>query len=148
MAAEWVVGLEQEDKDQKKGNEDNAIETGTANNKKTSKSSKGLKRLTNINFEPTGKDSLKDFLGKYNPKSDKERNLLFTHYLKNTLGIHDVTFDHIYSCYDVLGLPVSINLTQTVRNTSSKTGWIEIKNSKIYETIKGGNQIKTWNKKD
>jgi hypothetical protein len=125
-------------------------ESSTTSIAKTSKSSnsKTPKRLTNINFEPTGKESLKDFVSKYAPKNDKERNLLFTHYLNKTLGVNDVTFDHIYSCYDVLELPVSVNLSQTVRNTSSKTGWIEIKDSKIYETIKGGNQIKTWNKKD
>lgn len=130
----------------KKGNEDNAIET--ASGKKASKPSKTLKRLTNINFQPTGKESLKDFFAKYSPANDYERNLLFVHYLQNTLEINEITFNHLFSCYDDLGLRVPVNLPQTIRNTASKTGWIETNNSILSTTIKGGNQIKAWNKKD
>lgn len=133
----------------KKKNEDSKDVPETI--KKTNKSSstiKNIKRLANLNLEPEGKESLKDFISKYGPKNDKERNLLFTFYMESILALQDVTFDHIYSCYDVLDLAVSLNLSQTVRNTSSKTGWIEIKDSKISTTIKGRNQIKAWNKKD
>jgi len=132
----------------KKANEDNTTENGVVNGKKISKLSKTLKRLTNINFEPIGKESLKDFFTKYTPANDNERNLLFVHYLQNVLEINEITFDHIYSCYDILGLRISENLPQTIRNTASKTGWIETKNSILSVTIKGSNQIKAWNKKD
>ncbi|MNM91712.1 hypothetical protein D3C81_1040180 [compost metagenome] len=132
----------------KKGNEDRAIESGVANGKKASRLSKTLKRLTNINFEPTGKESLKEFFGNYAPKNDYERNLLFVYYLQNILEIKEITFDHIYSCYDILGLRISENLPQTIRNTASSSGWIETKQSILFLTIKGSNQIKAWNKKD
>jgi hypothetical protein len=108
--------------------------------------SKTPKRLSNINFEPTGKESLKDFFAKYTPANDHERNLLFTHYLQNILEISEITFDHIYSCYDLLDLRVSENLPQTIRNTASKTGWVDIKKSKVSIPVKGSNQIKAWNK--
>lgn len=134
----------------KKVNEDNTVATETVNGKKASKSStsKTLKRLNNINFEPAGKESLKDFITKYAPKNDKERNLLFVHYLQSVLEIGEITFDHIYSCYDILDLRISENLPQTIRNTASRTGWIETKNAILSVTIKGNNQIKAWNKKD
>ncbi|MNR61124.1 hypothetical protein D3C85_1827760 [compost metagenome] len=64
------------------------------------------------------------------------------------MEIKEITFDHIYSCYDILGLRISENLPQTIRNTASSSGWIETKQSILFLTIKGSNQIKAWNKKD
>lgn len=132
----------------KKGNEDTAIENKVVNGKKVSKPSKTLKRLTNINFEPTGKESLRDFFARYTSTNDNERNLLFVHYLQNVLEIVEISFEHIYSCYDILELRISENLPQTIRNTASKTGWIETNNSILSVTIKGSNQIKAWDRKD
>jgi hypothetical protein len=132
----------------KKGNEDTAIENKVVNGKKVSKPSRMLKRLNNINFEPTGKESLRDFFSRYTTTNDKERNLLFVHYLQNVLEIVEISFDHIYSCYDILELRISENLPQTIRNTASKTGWIETNNSILSVTIKGSNQIKAWDRKN
>ncbi|MEN0054529.1 MAG: hypothetical protein AAGC65_12730 [Mucilaginibacter sp.] len=115
--------------------------------KKSPTKPKGLKKLNNINFEPDGKESLTNFYEKYQLKTDQERNLLFVYYLNQVLEITEVTFDHIYTCYDILDLKVSENLPQTVRNTSSRTGWIEVKTSTISITIRGSNQIKEWNKR-
>lgn len=133
-------------KSSSKDKQENANSLKNAPAKKSPTGSKTLKRLSNIDFEPTGKENLSTFIGKYSPKNDKERNLLFTFYLQEILKITEITFDHIYTCYDALDLRVSENLTQTVRNTSSKTGWIELKNSIISVTVKGNNQIKSWNK--
>ncbi len=131
-----------------KGKKDNNTdEDKNVTPKRASNGGKGLKRLTNIDFEPSGKESLESFLARYSPKSDQERNLLFVFYLQETLGITEITFNHIYTCYDVLDLRVSENLPQTVRNTASRTGWIEIKSAGIRTTIIGNNQIKAWNKK-
>lgn len=116
--------------------------------KKSSAGGKHLKRLTNINFEPSGKESLNDFISKYTPKNDNERNLLFVFYLREILKLQTITFDHIYTCYDTLNLRISENLPQTVRNTASRTGWIETKNANIMTTVKGNNQIKAWNKQN
>jgi hypothetical protein len=114
---------------------------------KSAASKTTIKRLTTINFEPEGKESLKSFFVKHQPKNDYEKNLLFVFYLQEILKINDITVNHIYSSYDILQLKISENLPQTIRNTSSKTGWIEVKNSKISLTIKGQNQIKAWAKK-
>ena len=134
-------------KSQKTKSEDAKEDTGK-NTKKASGASKNLKRITSLNFEPAGKVSLKDFLNKYSPKSDNERNLLFIHYLQTVLEVKEITFNHLYSCYDVLELRISENLSQTTRNTASRTGWIETHNSLLSTTVKGNNQIKAWSKKN
>lgn len=117
--------------------------------KKASKSGKSLKRLVNIDFAPSGKESLDAFYKKISPSSDFNRNLLFVFYMQEILQIPAITLDHIYTCYDSLNLRISENLTQTVRNTKSRTGWIETEDtSNITVTVKGRNQIKSWSKKD
>ncbi|MCE7067422.1 zinc ribbon domain-containing protein [Dyadobacter sp. CY326] len=132
----------------KKENKGTESENEVVNNKKAHKASRLSKRLSNINFEPEGKVSLKDFFASYTPANDSERNLLFVYYLQGVLEVKEITFDHVYSCYDILGLRISENLPQTIRNTASKTGWIETNNSILAVTVKGSNQIKAWNKKD
>lgn len=130
----------------KKVSKEETKEVKEATNKKPENKPKGLKKLNNINFEPEGKESLNAFYVRYQLKSDQERNLLFVYYLNQILEITEVTFDHIYTCYDILDLKVSENLPQTVRNTGSRTGWIEVKDSTVSITIRGSNQIKDWNK--
>jgi len=125
---------------------DNHLKNETKNFKKPSKVSKTLKRLTNINFAPKGKESLEAFFAKYSPSSDDQRNLLFVYYLQNILEESGISVNHVYSCYDILKLRISENLPQTVRNTASKKGWIETKNAILSVTVKGSNQIKEWNK--
>jgi hypothetical protein len=114
--------------------------------KKTNTAVKTPRRLPNLDLVPAGKESLQDVYNKYQTNSNHERNLLFVYFLETILNIESITFDHIYTCYDSLELIISENLMQTVRNTGSKNGWIEVKNNKISTTVKGRNQIKSWNK--
>jgi hypothetical protein len=115
--------------------------------KKMSLQARPLKRLSNIDFEPNGKESLNEFNKKFAPESDLARNLLFVFYMQDILNISAITIDHIYTCYDALDLRVSENLPQTIRNTKSKKGWIETQDTaNITVTIKGRNQVKSWSK--
>ncbi|ROH92371.1 hypothetical protein EGI15_09000 [Chryseobacterium cucumeris] len=126
-----------------------STETGAGDETSTKKSSRGkktLKRLNNIDFEPEGKESLKDYFSKYTTVSDSERTLLFINYMQNILEISPITFDHIFTCYDLLNLRVSENLQQTVRNSANTKGWFETTGGVMTLTIKGKNQIRDWNK--
>lgn len=125
----------------------NEINDDDNSTKKNSKGKKTLKRLNNIDFEPQGKESLKNYFSKYTPSSDNERTLLFVNYMQNILEIEQITYDHIYTCYDLLGLRVSENLPQTVRNSANVKGWIETKGGLATITIKGKNQIRDWDQK-
>lgn len=126
-----------------------STETGAGDETSTKKSSRGkktLKRLNNIDFEPQGKESLRDYFSKYTTVSDSERTLLFINYMQNILEISPITFDHIFTCYDLLNLRVSENLQQTVRNSANTKGWFETTGGVMTLTIKGKNQIRDWNK--
>ncbi len=117
--------------------------------KTSSKGSKSIKRLTDIDFHPSGKDSLDKFCKGFSVKNDNERNLLFVYYLSETLKITAINNDHIYTCYDELGLKIPENMQSSISNTKTRTGWIETNNnSNITVTTKGRNKIKFWDKKD
>ena len=126
-------------------------DSGSTDNKATKKAGsnnseiKSLKRLSDINFYPDNKENLNDFYNKFQCKSDFERNLIFVYYLEEVLKITGITASHIYTCYDDLDLKVSENLPQTIRNTKSRTGWIDKNTSGFIVTIKGRNKIKLWN---
>ena len=117
--------------------------------KSLSKSGKSAKRLTDINFHPSSKDSLDKFCKEFSIKNDSERNLLFVYYLSETLKISAINNDHIYTCYDELDLRIPENIQSSINNTKTRTGWIETdNNSNIVVTVKGRNKKKLWNKKD
>jgi hypothetical protein len=117
--------------------------------KSTASTGRSLKRLTDIDFHPTGKDSLDKFYKAFTVKNDNERNLLFVYYLSETLKISTIKNDHLYTCYDELGLRIPENMQSCIYNTKTRTGWIGTNdNSNITVTVKGKNKIKFWDKKD
>ncbi len=116
--------------------------------RKTSVAAFSPKRLTEIDFYPSGKKSLVDFIKEFKIKNDNERNLLFTHYLSEVLKIKSVTLDHLYTCYDEVNHKIPENMAKSLGNTKTRTGWLKTSNSNIEITTKGINKIKFWNKKD
>ncbi|MEN5194576.1 hypothetical protein [Sphingobacterium faecium] len=131
----------------KKESSESREQTGSRS-KKNSNSVKSYKRLTDINFHPSGQKSLIDFIKDFNIKNDNERNLLFIHYLSETLKITSITLDHLYTCYDEVNHKIPENMINSLLNTKSRTGWLKTNNSTIEITTKGINKIKFWDKKD
>lgn len=115
---------------------------------KTSNSVKSYKRLTDINFYPSDNKSLVDFIKDYKIKNDNERNLIFTYYLSEVLKITSIKLDHLYTCYDEINQKIPENMSQSLGNTKTRTGWLKTNNSNIEITTKGINKIKHWNKKE
>jgi hypothetical protein len=87
-------------------------------------SKNNLQFLTDFDFRPSNKESLKDFANKYNAKSNFEFNLVFTYYLQEILNIQEITTDHIYSCYRHMALKLP-SFPQTLTDTKKHKGWIE-----------------------
>jgi hypothetical protein len=73
------------------------------------------------------KESLRDFCAKYIIKTNLERNLVFTYYLGNVLGLKGFGINHIFTCYrNVPGTKLPGNLKQSLYDTSAK-GWIAVR---------------------
>lgn len=88
-------------------------------------------------------ESLKDFFGLYEAKTNFERNLIFVYYLKQKLALTNITVDHVFSCYrDVPGIKSPEALRQSLIDTNNRRGWVDTSNTDdIKVTITGVNYL-------
>lgn len=70
--------------------------------------------------------SLKEFFARYDHKTNFERNLIFTYYLKQVINIDKVTLDHIFTCYRKVEQKIPKALEQSMRDTAKDRGWVDI----------------------
>jgi len=90
----------------------------------TDTTGKFLKDLNLMGDESS--QSLRDFYGVYDAKTNFERTLIFVYYLENIRGISSININHIYTCYrDIGGLKIPGHLKQNLLDTSFKKGWLD-----------------------
>lgn len=82
--------------------------------------------------------SLKEFYGRYDHKSNFERNLIFTYYLKQVISIDKVNLDHIFTCYRNVGQKIPKALEQSMRDTAKDRGWVDIDDLENIDVPVGG----------
>jgi len=93
--------------------------------------------LTDLDLRPPGKESLKEFLAKYNAKSYFERNLVYVQYLHEILGLNIVTMDHIYTCYRHIGGKIPA-FPSTIKDTRHHKGWLEFTDMNSIKVTRNG----------
>lgn len=98
--------------------------------------------ITELNLNPTGKDSLKNFVSKYKASVSAEYNLVFVYYLQKIIGEKNIGSNHIYTCYKDLKIKFPSNIRQSLIDTKSRKGWIDTSNmNDIKVTTVGENAI-------
>lgn len=98
--------------------------------------------VTDIDFIPKGKDSLKDFIKKYTPSNSQTYNTLFVYYLRTILKLQNIGENHIYTCYKHIGVKFPNNLYQSLVDTARRKGWIDTSSIKdIKLTTSGENAV-------
>ena len=73
-----------------------------------------------------------------NHKSNFERNLIFTYYLKQVIGVDKVNLDHIFTCYRNVGQKIPKALEQSMRDTAKDRGWVDIDDLESIDVPVGG----------
>lgn len=123
------------------GNGDKAEAPGAVKktNKPKSTSGKQPTYLSNFDFNPTGKPSLKEFIVRYNPKTNLERNLVFIQYLQTVTETSDVNVNHVFSCYRHLNEKLPM-FPSTLTDTKKLKGWIETSDMNNLIVVRAG-----WN---
>jgi len=102
----------------------------------------GINPVGDIDFVPTGQQSLKDFFVEKNPNSDMDQILVLCYFLLRTLQSSQVGPGHILSGFNHVGKPVPKDLKQTIRNMKKKA-WLsftDIENIRL--TTEGENRVK------
>lgn len=84
----------------------------------------GIKLVGDIDFVPSGKQSLKAFFALKAPNSDMDQILVLCHFLQYVLQSTSIGPGHILSGYRHIGKPVPKDLKQTIRNMRDKKAWI------------------------
>jgi hypothetical protein len=102
----------------------------------------GIKLVGDIDFVPTGKQSLKDFFAEKAPASDMDQILVLCHFLQHILDAPQIGPGHILSGFKHVGKPIPKDLKQTVRNMKDKKAWLsfaDIENIRL--TTEGDNRV-------
>lgn len=103
--------------------------------------------VSDLNLIPSAKESLTDFMAKYDSKkSNPQNNLLFVYYLTKVLKINTVDYNHVFTCYKEMKYPIPTNLYQCIVDTISKKRWLE-NISNLKTTIQGDNEVEHKMKK-
>ncbi len=89
-----------------------------------------------------GKESLKDFAGKYETGSNFERNLVYMYYLSQILERPSVTMDDLFTCYRTLQVKAPADLYSSLFDTARHKGWVDVKSAENVElTVPGINHL-------
>lgn len=113
-----------------------------SNNKTNNISKNSYSIEGSLNLNPSGKESLKSFIGQFNVSNGFQYNLLFVYYLQKVISKANINANHIYTCYKTAGIKMPNNLYQSLVDTKRKKGWIEsLDMNNITVTISGENYV-------
>jgi hypothetical protein len=82
------------------------------------------------------------FYGKYVPKNNAEKTLIFLKFMTDELGIESPNTDQVYTCFKATGDKVPKAFAQAFYDTSSKLGYLDFRSSTdLPITIAGDNHF-------
>lgn len=84
--------------------------------------------LPDLNLEPVGKPSFKDFFKKVAPKTFPEKHLTTVYYFNNVLGFSDTNLSHIATAYKAIKQKTPKDLYQSLLQGSSSTKYYNTSN--------------------
>jgi hypothetical protein len=78
--------------------------------------------LDDINFSDA-KESLKDYVARKKPSGDNQRYLIIAGWLKENLGFHAITMDHVHTCYRHLEWQTPKDASAPLRSMTNQNQW-------------------------
>ncbi len=109
--------------------------------KKTDRNA-GLNLVPDLNFRPSGKQALKDFIDHKNPKNDLEAGLAAVHYMQHVMGLTKIGPAHVMTAFKEAGKAIPVDVRQTIRNVKKSKIWLNFTDIEdIRTTTQGDNFI-------
>lgn len=104
--------------------------------------------VKDLNFYPSGKESLKNFYNQYNVTTSSKVILIIVYYLEKYLQVSNIGINTIYTCYKEIGLPVP-DIHSALGNISRRDQYVDTSDrNNLKITILGENQIEHKMKKN
>jgi hypothetical protein len=95
-----------------------------------------------INWMPTGKVSLKDFVDEKKPATNHEKNLVVGYYLKEHLGQLTFNVSDVLGAFKAMGWKVPSDPANTLQAAASVTSWFDTRDmAKVRVTHLGDNAV-------
>jgi hypothetical protein len=102
----------------------------------------GLELVPDLEFRPTGKQTLEEFVDQKSPKNDLETALATVYYMQNVMALTQIGPAHVMTAFKGVGKAVPVDLRQTIRNIKKSKVWLtftDIEN--IRRTTQGDNFV-------
>jgi len=117
----------------------NASPRQTRNGKRKPPSMSLIKEM---DLHPSGKQSLREFFGEKQPKTQFEQIAVFVFYMRSVLEIDGISPNHIYTCFKDVSAKPPVDVPQVARNCAAQKGWIDTSRKEgIDITTRGENLI-------
>jgi len=101
----------------------------------------GLELVPNMDFRPSGKQALKDFLEKKSPKNDIEITLAAVHYMQHVMQLTKIGPAHVMTIFKDAGKPIPVDLKQTIRNIKKSKMWLNFTDIEDVRTTTQGDNF-------
>ena len=96
--------------------------------------------IPDLELAPAGKESLKDFVAKIEPKRHAEKHLAVLYYFENIAGLDGITISHIHTGEKKLRLKQPKDLYQSMLQASSTDKYFETSDVNNLKTTAKGKQ--------
>jgi hypothetical protein len=98
--------------------------------------------VPNLNLQAEkGRPALTEFTDLKFPITHEERILVFVYYLQEILKLDTITIDHITICYLEMKIRIPPNLQNSLEQTATGHGWIDLNNGNLEITTAGRDYV-------
>jgi len=102
----------------------------------------GLSLVPDLNFRLEGKQSLREFVKKKNPKNDLEATLAMVYYMQHMMTLSTIGSSHVMTAFKEVEMPIPVDLRQTIRNVKKSKMWLNFNDlDDIRTTTQGDNFV-------
>ena len=102
----------------------------------------GLELVPDLNFRPSGKPALKDFLEVKNPTNDMQAVLVMVYYMQRTMEVTKIGPAHVMTAFKEAKRAIPVDLRQTIRNIKKSKMWLNFSDlDDIRTTTQGDNFV-------
>lgn len=115
---------------------------GTSKKPQSSSRSTQPKFVSDLDLQPKGSKSLRDFVSEKKPQDNQERFAVISYYLRESTSVEKVSYDHIYTAFKDLNVPAPKDISSALRTAATRKGWLDTSDlSNIILTVPGENFV-------
>lgn len=97
--------------------------------------------VRDLDFWPSGMESLQDFAKRTQPLTNHQRNLVAVYYLEQVMHVSPIGVGHVLSVYKACSWREPGGVDGVLRKTASKYHWIDTSDTKSIKTTPGGRNV-------